>query len=61
MNKELTVYVHCTAGMNRAAATVIAYLSMYQGMSVAESYDYVKSHRTIASPNFHLLSSVLAN
>ena len=32
-----TVYVHCTAGLGRAPAVVIAYLFWFHGMNVSHS------------------------
>jgi len=56
-----SVYVHCTAGMSRAAATVIAYLVLYDTYSLEEAYEYVKFYRNIICPNMAVLSKVLSN
>lgn len=45
------VYVHCTAGMSRAAATVIAYLVLEKSFNVMQAHDYVKSFRAIICPD----------
>lgn len=42
---KLTVYVHCTAGMGRAPAVVVAYLMIHKGMTLDEAYDYVHGYR----------------
>ena len=55
-----SVYVHCTAGMSRAAATVIAYLVLYDNYSLEEAYEYVKFYRNIICPNMTVLSKVLS-
>lgn len=39
------VYVHCTAGVGRAPATVIGYLAWHQGMDLDEAYNLIKSLR----------------
>jgi protein-tyrosine phosphatase len=36
-----TVYVHCSAGMNRSPSTVVAYLHWVQGMPLNEAVEYV--------------------
>ncbi len=56
-----SVYVHCTAGMSRAAATVIAYLVLYDKFSLEEAYEYVKFYRNIICPNMTVLSQVLSD
>lgn len=39
------VYVHCTAGVGRAPATVIAWLAWYQDYSIDEAVQFVRSRR----------------
>jgi protein-tyrosine phosphatase len=51
IKKLFKVYVHCTAGMNRAAATVIAYLVIFNDYEITEAFDYVKSYRNIICPD----------
>jgi protein-tyrosine phosphatase len=36
-----TVYVHCSAGMNRSPSTVVAYLHWVRGMGLDEAVDFV--------------------
>ena len=36
-----TVYVHCSAGMNRSPSVVVAYLHWVQGMPLNEAVEYV--------------------
>lgn len=40
-----TVYVHCSAGINRSPSTVIAYLYWVQGKNLDEAVDHVRSCR----------------
>jgi protein-tyrosine phosphatase len=54
------VYVHCTAGMSRAAATVIIYLVFYQNYTLDDAYDFVKSHREIICPNVRAIEKVIS-
>lgn len=56
INKEgLTVYVHCTAGMGRAPACVLVYLSLFKKVPCwsdpNEVDKFVKSHRKVSVPN----------
>lgn len=39
------VYVHCTAGVGRAPAAVIGYLTWHQGMELDEAYRFVRDQR----------------
>lgn len=55
-----SVYVHCTAGMSRAAATVISYLVFNHDYSLEEAYEYVKFYRNIICPNMTVLSHVVS-
>ncbi len=43
-----TVYVHCSAGMNRSPTTVVAYLHWTQGMSLDEALTFVMQRRYCA-------------
>jgi len=51
VSKLNKVYVHCTAGMSRAAATVIAYLVLIGKYNILDAHDYVKSYRSIICPD----------
>ncbi len=42
---EHTVYVHCTAGVGRSPAVVIAYLHWCRGWDLDRAVTYVKQHR----------------
>jgi protein-tyrosine phosphatase len=39
------VYLHCTAGMNRAPTVAAAYMMRSQGMSAKDAYDYMVARR----------------
>lgn len=45
-----TVYVHCTAGINRAPLTVLAYLTFVEGMTTKEAMKMIVSRRPEAQP-----------
>jgi len=55
------VYVHCTAGMSRAAATVITYLVLHtqQFSSPDDAYTFVKQHRSVIAPNMRVVRDVV--
>lgn len=40
------VYVHCTAGVGRAPATVIGYLAWHENMDLDEAYRFVREQRS---------------
>lgn len=54
------VYVHCTAGVGRAPATVIGYLAWHKGMDLDEAYNLVKSLRS-CDPYIDAIRSVHMN
>lgn len=53
------VYVHCTAGMGRAPACVVAYLCWVKKMDLEEAVAHVKRYRTVAVPNVPVISEGL--
>lgn len=62
-NKGLNVYVHCTAGMGRAPASVLVYLILFKKVSCwNDTYAvdrYVKSHRPVVTPNLRAVTNVV--
>lgn len=44
------VYVHCTAGINRAALVVMGYLTFTRGQSMTQSLEQIKSARQVCNP-----------
>ena len=59
LDKGKTVYVHCTAGMGRATATVAIYLILYEDYSVEEAINFIKSYRPVACPNVKVINKVV--
>ncbi|EAS06094.2 tyrosine phosphatase (macronuclear) [Tetrahymena thermophila SB210] len=53
------ILVHCIQGISRSASVVIAYL-MYKGMTLKESYDFVKERRSVIKPNPSFVRDLLA-
>lgn len=56
VTKGHRVYVHCTAGINRANLVVVAYLYFIQGLRRDEAVNMVKDCRPIANPYLDCLS-----
>ena len=52
------VYVHCTAGMSRAAATVIIYLVLYENYTVEEANNFCKKYRPVICPNYGVINKI---
>ena len=44
IEKYKRVYVHCTAGMGRAASVAVMYMTLYEGMKADEARNYIKSN-----------------
>ena len=58
LNEGKKIYVHCTAGMSRSAATVIIYLVLYENYTVEEADNYCKKYRPIICPNYGVINRV---
>ena len=58
MKAGKTVYVHCTAGMSRAAATVIIYLVLYEDFTVEDAANFCKKHRPVICPNYGVINRI---
>jgi protein-tyrosine phosphatase len=52
------VYVHCTAGMSRAAASVIIYLVLYENYTVEEANNFCKKYRPVICPNYGVINKI---
>lgn len=50
IQNEHTVFLHCTAGMNRSPTVALMYLNMIEGMPVEEALATVKLSRPQAKP-----------
>jgi hypothetical protein len=57
------VYVHCTAGMGRAPATVVVYLCLFKKVSCWEDVQavdrFLKKYRSVCTPNLRAVNAVL--
>ena len=62
-HKGLNVYVHCTAGMGRAPASVLAYLCLFKKVrNWQDPYAVdrlVKSYRKVSVPNMNAVCNVI--
>lgn len=56
--RGMKVYVHCTAGINRATLTTVGYLTFVQGMELDDAVREVKSARSVAHPYIDCWSEV---
>ncbi|CAI7893746.1 unnamed protein product, partial [Closterium sp. NIES-54] len=56
LHRGHTVYVHCTAGINRASLTCVAYLYFVQGLRRDEAVTLVKNARPVAHPYLDCLA-----
>ena len=58
-NKGLKVYVHCTAGMGRAPASVVIYYMLFKKVSCwkdAGAVDrFIKKYRKVSTPNMRAI------
>ena len=57
--KGLKVYVHCSSGIGRAPAVVVAYLCIFKGMDTEESRKFVKLHRARSEPNMTAVNYIV--
>lgn len=53
------VLVHCFAGISRSVSVCVAYIMWAHGMSVGNAIDFVKSHRSCASPNLGFIGQLI--
>jgi protein-tyrosine phosphatase len=44
-NQKARIYLHCTAGINRAPTAAAAYLMRWRGLSAEEAYGYLTARR----------------
>ena len=58
LKKGKVVYVHCTAGMSRAAATVIIYLVIYEDYNVESAKNFCKKYRPVICPNYQVINKI---
>ena len=50
IEKGNTVYIHCTAGINRAPLTALGYMTFVKGFTMTKAYNHIKGLRTVANP-----------
>ena len=51
--------IHCQAGVSRSPTIAVAYLIKNFPMSMVEAYRFVKSRRSIISPNLNFMGQLL--
>merc|ERR1712038_252933 len=53
------VLIHCQAGVSRPPTIAVAYLIKHSPMTMVEAYKFVKSRRSIISPNLNFMGQLL--
>ena len=56
--KGKIIYVHCTAGLSRSAASILIYLVFYENFSFEEAKDYILKYHLI-KPNYDVIKKVI--
>ena len=61
--QKLNVYIHCTAGMGRAPASLLVYLSLFKRVECWRDPNavdmYVKSYRKVSVPNMRAVYRIV--
>ena len=52
------VLIHCHAGVSRSPTIAVAYLMKHYPMAMAEAYKFVKTRRSIISPNLNFMGQL---
>ena len=64
-NKKLKVYVHCTAGMGRAPASVAVYYILFKRIACYKDQyavdQFIKKYRKVSTPNMRAITNVINN
>jgi len=53
--ENVSILVHCAAGISRSATIAVAYIMKSMDMSVDDALSFVKERRVIARPNDHFM------
>lgn len=58
LSKNISVFVHCYAGISRSASIIISYLMKKQHKNLHDTYNFVKSKRDIVNPNIYFINQL---
>lgn len=51
--------MHCQAGVSRSATICLAYVMSHKCLNMEQAFEFVKSRRTVISPNVNFLRQLL--
>merc|ERR1719383_1673794 len=59
LRQKSAVLIHCQAGISRSSTILIAFIMFRSRLSMLQAYKFVKSKRTIISPNLNFMGQLL--
>lgn len=56
--KNVSVLVHCLAGVSRSVTITLAYLMFARGLGLNDAFTFVRARKPDVSPNFHFMEQL---